>query len=76
MKNRGSEPLKVIKIKGANLMSKILKAIRKKCVDCSSGSYKEVKLCPLKDCSLYPYRFGNDGKQKRKKFNKEKLLKK
>jgi len=36
-----------------------MKAIRKKCLDdCSNGSYKEVKLCPITDCALYPYRFG------------------
>jgi len=34
------------------------KAIRVKCVDCCCGSYKEVKLCPVLDCSLYPWRFG------------------
>lgn len=35
-----------------------LKAIRKKCLDCCCNQYKEVKLCHLKDCSLWPYRFG------------------
>ncbi len=35
-----------------------IKAIRKKCLDCSGGSSKEVDLCPIKDCNLYPYRYG------------------
>lgn len=35
-----------------------IKSIRVKCLDCSGGSYKEVTLCPVKDCSLYEYRFG------------------
>lgn len=35
-----------------------LKAMRAKCLDCSCGSSNEVKLCPLFDCPLYPYRFG------------------
>jgi len=35
-----------------------LKAIRKKCLDCSAGSFKEVKLCPITDCGLYEYRLG------------------
>lgn len=35
-----------------------LKAIRKKCLECSNYQYKEVELCPIKDCPLYPYRFG------------------
>ena len=33
-----------------------IKAIRAKCLDCCCGSATEVKLCPLKTCSLYPYR--------------------
>ena len=32
-----------------------LKAIRAKC---SGGSANEVKLCPIHDCALWPYRFG------------------
>jgi hypothetical protein len=36
-----------------------MKAIRAKCIDCSAGSYREVKLCPIEDCSLYPYRMGH-----------------
>ncbi len=35
-----------------------LKAIRRKCLDCMCGSPKEVELCVIPDCSLYPYRFG------------------
>ncbi len=34
------------------------KAIRKKCVDCSAGSYKEVEVCEFTDCPLHPYRSG------------------
>lgn len=37
-----------------------LKAIRAKCLDCCCGQYREVELCPCKDCSLYPYRFGRN----------------
>tara|TARA_Y100001980_G_C14546228_1_gene326191 strand:+ start:1836 stop:2033 length:198 start_codon:yes stop_codon:yes gene_type:complete len=35
-----------------------IKAIRKKCVDCCCGSKKDVRLCPVINCPLYPYRFG------------------
>jgi len=35
-----------------------LKAIRLKCLDCCAGSRKEVRLCPAKDCPLWPFRFG------------------
>lgn len=37
-----------------------IKAIRTKCLDCCCGSAKEVELCPIPDCSLYPYRFGKN----------------
>ena len=37
-----------------------LKAIRIKCLDCSCGSVKEVRECPVKDCVLYLYRMGRD----------------
>lgn len=35
-----------------------MKAIRRKCLDCCCGSPKEVELCPVTACTLYPYRFG------------------
>lgn len=41
------------------------KAIRLKCLDCSGGSPKNVTLCPVKDCPLWPYRFGYPETSKR-----------
>jgi len=35
-----------------------MKAIRRKCLDCCCGSTKEVQLCQVHDCSLFPYRLG------------------
>ena len=35
-----------------------VKGYSKKCLECCCGQYKEVRLCPAKDCSLYPFRFG------------------
>lgn len=35
-----------------------MKAIRKKCLECSCGQIKEVRLCPIKTCALYGYRMG------------------
>lgn len=35
-----------------------VKAIRAKCLDCCCGQVKEVKLCNMKNCPLYPYRMG------------------
>jgi len=34
------------------------KAIRNKCKDCCCNSTKEIRLCPLTECDLHPYRFG------------------
>lgn len=34
----------------------LLKAIRRKCLDCCCGSKKLVKACKTPDCALYPYR--------------------
>ena len=35
-----------------------IKSIRKYCLWCCCGSTKEVKLCPIYDCPLHPYRMG------------------
>ena len=47
--------------------AELLQTIRKHCLTCCDGSYKEVELCSAyippdkeKKCALYPYRFGID----------------
>lgn len=35
-----------------------IKAIRMKCLDCCSGQNKEIRLCTVINCPIYPYRFG------------------
>lgn len=46
-----------------------VKAIRAKCLDCCCWQATEVRMCPVKDCPLYPYRMGHNparqGKGKR-----------
>lgn len=37
-----------------------LKTIRKYCLTCCCESAHEVKVCPAKECELYPYRLGHD----------------
>jgi len=37
-----------------------VKAIRLYCLDCSGGSSKEVELCVMPHCALYPFRFGRN----------------
>ena len=43
-----------------------LKSIRAKCLDCCGGSAKEVRLCPIPDCPLFPFRFGKNPNLQRK----------
>ena len=35
-----------------------IKAIRKKCLDCTCGQVKEIRLCPVVSCACWSYRFG------------------
>jgi len=35
-----------------------IKAIRKKCLECSYDQVKEVRLCEVVSCACWPYRFG------------------
>lgn len=42
-----------------------LKAIRAKCLDCSGGQVKEVRLCPIKSCPLYAFRLGRNSRRQR-----------
>ena len=35
-----------------------IKSIRAKCIDCCCGDKKEVRLCPIERCPLWPYRMG------------------
>ena len=40
------------------LKKELRKAIRAKCRDCSNYQAKEIRLCPIQDCPLWPYRMG------------------
>lgn len=40
---------------------KLLKAIRKNCLDCSGGVASDVADCSMKECPLYAYRMGLAG---------------
>lgn len=41
-----------------------MKAIRAKCLDCCCWNVNEVRLCPVRDCALYPYRDGHNPARK------------
>jgi hypothetical protein len=38
----------------------VLKSIKVYCFDCSGQSRKEVELCEMDDCPLFPFRFGKN----------------
>jgi len=42
-------------------------AIRLNCLDCSGDSPKEVTICHIAHCPLWPFRFGYSTKDKRYK---------
>ena len=37
-----------------------LKAIRLQCLECSNYQPKEVRECLIKECAIYPFRFGKN----------------
>ena len=41
-----------------------VKSIRKHCLECSGQSPKEVRLCLITHCPLYPYRMGENPNRK------------
>ena len=58
---KSTQQAKLININKINKTSKIptpIKAIRKKCLDCTNGQYDEIRNCSVKKCALYPYRMG------------------
>ena len=42
-----------------------MKAIRAKCLDCMCDQVNEIRLCPIEDCALYPFRLGKNPNIKR-----------
>jgi hypothetical protein len=41
-----------------------LKAIRRRCIDCSGGSVHEVRNCRIQSCSLHPFRLGTGNRSR------------
>ena len=48
----------MVKMKKTSKILTPIKAIRKKCLDCTNGQYDEIRNCSVKKCALYPYRMG------------------
>ena len=51
-------------------------AIKQKCLDCSGGAPKEVTLCLIVQCPIWPYRCGYSLRDKRYKERMEATEKK
>lgn len=51
-----------------------MKAIRKKCVECSGGSAQEVRMCTVETCPLYRYRSGHRPKDEEIIEEEDKIL--
>ena len=50
-----------------------IKAIRAKCLDCCCGQREEVKLCPAKDCPLWPFRMGKNPNRSKNMTDEQRL---
>ena len=47
-------------VTASDLNGSVLKAIRRRCVDCSGGSLAEVRACKCETCPLHPFRMGRN----------------
>lgn len=45
--------------------------IRKHCLDCMGGSYREVERCSATDCALYPFRMGKNPFRAKREMTEE-----
>jgi hypothetical protein len=50
-----------------------IKAIRAKCLDCCCDQRDEVKLCPAKDCPLWPFRMGKNPNRSKNMTDEQRL---
>ncbi len=48
-----------------------VKVIRDKCLDCCTGSSKEVEVCAVKKCPLWPFRFGRNPYREKRELSEE-----
>ena len=48
-----------------------VKAIRAHCLDCCYDNANEVKLCPVTDCKLHPFRLGKNPYRVKREYTEE-----
>ncbi len=59
--------------KHGHVSTPVLKAIKNNCIECSGGSFSEVKLCTVYSCHLWPFRLGkNPWRKEMSKENRKK----
>lgn len=51
----------------------MIRAIKKHCLFCSGENRKNVINCPIKTCSLYPYRNGESHIAREKRVSEEQI---
>ena len=61
--------MSVVKYRKPNEVPSVLKAVRKHCLTCSNSS-KEITLCGIESCWLWPYRDGKTPSRVRKHVTK------
>lgn len=54
-----------------NEITNPVKAIRAYCKECSGNSTAEIKMCPVHNCPLYPFRFGKNPYRHRREMTEE-----
>ncbi len=52
--------MRVLTKRRAKTVFELCKCIRKKCLECSNYQPKEVRLCPITERALWPYRMGRN----------------
>lgn len=40
------------------ILARLIKDVRRNCYECCGDSFKEVEICTIPDCALYPWRLG------------------
>lgn len=48
-----------------------VKAIRQYCLNCGDGTPTEVRVCPMTECPLYPFRMGKNPYRKQRILTEE-----
>lgn len=51
-----------------------VKVIREKCLRCCCDSKREVELCPIESCPLWPWRMGKNPYRKKPVYTNEQKL--